>query len=266
MVYGFLRYCIAFSSGSCEYFSVDERAGAFQFHIFEDFAFVELEGTVYVSDFHAEEQTDELGPAPGVDFADDRIAAVEAITTDYVVLVHQGKERGHLGNVKLAVAVGIEDELLCGGVEARLEGGAVAEVGRVVDDFDGALPSRQPVGDAGCFVGAAVVNDDDLEVGVELAEDGKGVFDGAGDIVLLIVTGKENADGRRGQPVRVSGGAVRRRVIFCHRLPPLSLRDSVSLYRIIAHSSDASIGKLGVFLRLGSFFQVYAGQASSLEL
>ena len=65
---------------------------------------------------------------------------------------------------ELAVAVGERDELVAGGPEAGAQGGAVAQVGRVVDGADDArMGGGQLVGDLAGAVARAVVDGDDLE-------------------------------------------------------------------------------------------------------
>jgi len=194
VAHGLLCYSIAFSCGPCKYLGVDEGAGACQLDIIKDFGFVQLEGTIDVAEFEAEEQADELCPAEAVEPAKERVAAVEAIATDYVVFVHQGQERRHFCDVELAVSIGVKDEVFCGGVKARAQRGAISEIFLVVDDFYGVVGGGDLVGDLAGFVGAAIVNDDDLEVGVELLEDGERLFGGLSKVVLLVVTGEKDAD------------------------------------------------------------------------
>ncbi len=87
-----------------------------------------------------------------------------------------GEEEGEFADVVLAVAVGVEEEILGGGGEAAAEGTAVAAVDFVGDDAElGAVLGLQIGEDGSGGVGTAVVDDDDFEVFGEVGEGGEGV-------------------------------------------------------------------------------------------
>ncbi len=119
----------------------------------ERLAAEELAGAVDVGDLEAEE--DPVGEAigAGVEGADERVGALDPEADDDVGGVGLGQAGGQaaeVGDLELAVAVGEGDEVVAGGREAGAEGGAVAEVGRVVDGADdvGVL-GREGVGEVG---------------------------------------------------------------------------------------------------------------------
>ena len=59
---------------------------------------------------------------------------VDSVATDDVTIGHQRQQRGHLGDIELSVAIGIEDQVLACGPETGLQGGSVAAIPIVMND------------------------------------------------------------------------------------------------------------------------------------
>ena len=105
-----------------------------------------------------------VGPAEGVDSADQGVAAIEPISADDVISLEQGEEAVDLLKVELPVAVGVENPFFGRLAEAALQRSAVTLVGFVVHGADLAMLGGQAVGDLAGSIAAAVVDDDDLKV------------------------------------------------------------------------------------------------------
>ncbi len=89
-----------------------------------------------------------------------------------------GEEEGEFADVVLAIAVGIEEEILSGGGETGAQGAAVAAVDFVGDDAELRAKLSLEIGeDRSGGVRAAVVHDDDLEARGERSESGECVRD-----------------------------------------------------------------------------------------
>ena len=118
-----------------QYLGIDQCAAAQKMRVVKNPFPVEFEGTVDVTDFHAEEQADEFCPAPGVDFANEAVLTIDAVAAYNVVFLDQWQQGRHFGDVKLAVTVGVEDKFLSGYFEAGLQCCAVSQIFGVMDDF-----------------------------------------------------------------------------------------------------------------------------------
>jgi hypothetical protein len=104
-----------------------------------------------------------------VDASDDdpvqRIGPADFVAGHHVgVLSQTCPQRRDLGGIVLRIAVGVGDELLgCGG-EARSQRAPVSPVAGVVDYPDVGVSPRELVGDLSGLIAAAVVDDDDFKV------------------------------------------------------------------------------------------------------
>ena len=98
------------------------------------------------------------------------IRTADLVAVDEIdVVVERVPQHRHLRRVVLRVAVGVENQIArCGG-ESAAQRAAVAPVPLVVHDPDFRVGARELVDDFRRRVGAAVVDDDDLEVGGQLA-------------------------------------------------------------------------------------------------
>jgi hypothetical protein len=193
MVHTFLSNGVALSDGAGKNLCIDQGAGADHVDVAKYFCFVELEGAINVTDPHSEQQADEPSPAPGIHFSNDVVLAVESVATDDIILLNQGEQRRHFSDIELAVTIGVEDKILGGGPEAGLQGCAIAEISGMVHDFYPFVSGGDFIGNAAGGVGASVVNNNYLKVRLEMFQDRKCLLDGAGDVVLLVVAGEEDA-------------------------------------------------------------------------
>jgi hypothetical protein len=250
MVHGALDHGIAPAACPGQYFSVYERAAAEHFDLVKEFSSVEFEGTVDILDFYTEQGAGEFGPEPAVDFSDEVVFAIEAEAGDDVVFFDKVEERGQLGDIELAVAVGVEDEFFGGGLEAGSQGSAVAFVVGVVYYADARVGGSEGVGDFSGPVAAAIVYDNQLEVDIERREGIEGVFDGAFDVVLLVVAGEEDGEFRDGGAGGV--GKLFWRGLVGHMLPPLILNKGLQAFSVFVSFAAVALGLFAVSTDSGS--------------
>ena len=134
----------------------------------ERLAAEELAGAVGVAHPQAEEDA-QAGPvAARVGEAHGRVRPPQTVAGHDVgggpSALPQRQQERHVGDAELSIAVGETDEGIAGGGEARPDGRAVAEVGRVMHDaHDIGVRGREPVRDLRGAIEAAVVDADDLE-------------------------------------------------------------------------------------------------------
>ena len=128
----------------------------------------------------------------------DRVAAVLAPSADHVVsLVELGDEPRDVGGIVLQVAVGRDDDLAAGVVEAGGEGGGLAEVPAQAQDAHPrvrGLDREQPLPRR---IRGAVVHEDDL-VGLAEGEEARRQLPmQVGQVLGLVVDGDHDGDPRR---------------------------------------------------------------------
>jgi hypothetical protein len=193
MMHTFLSNGVAFSHGQRKNLGIDQGAGADHLDVVKYFSFVELERTINVTDPHSEQQTDELGPAPGIYLSEEVVLAVQTVATDNIILLNQREQRGHFRDIELAVAIGVEDKLPRCGPEAGLQGRTVAEIGGMVHDFYSFVSCGDFVGNAARSIGTSVVDDNYLKVRLQILQDRKCLLSGAGDVVLLVIAREKDA-------------------------------------------------------------------------
>jgi hypothetical protein len=194
MMHSLFGYRAAFSGSAGQDFGANERTCAGQFNVVKDFSFEQFEGAIHIPDPYTEQPTHQFCPAPAIDSAYEIVTAVQPVTGNDIIPVYQRQQRRQLGDIKLAVAVGIKDEVFCRGLKAGPQGRSVAEVCAMVHHLYFRVLSCDFVGEPAGPVGAAIVDDNHLEVGPHLFEDAECLLDGPDDIVPLIITGEENAD------------------------------------------------------------------------
>jgi hypothetical protein len=193
MMHTLLGNGVALSDGARKNLSIDQGAGADHVDVVKYFRFVELEGTINVTNPHSEQQTDEFSPAPGIYSSDEVVLAVETVATDNIILLNQGEQRRHFCDIELAVTIGVEDKLPGGGPETGLQGSTIAEMGGMVHDFYPFVLGGDFIGNAAGGIGTSIVNNNYLKVRLEIFQDRKRLLGGAGDIVLLVVAREKDA-------------------------------------------------------------------------
>ncbi len=145
---------------------VDQGAGRVETHRLQHLPRDELERAVEVADPHVQQQPDQYSAEKeGIQFADERIAALHAVSSDDVVFVgHLGKQNIEVSDVELSVTIHIEDEPLVRFRETRPQCSPVSAVLRVVlRPYPGQL-ARQRVHDLPRSVGAPIVDGDDFVI------------------------------------------------------------------------------------------------------
>ena len=132
---------------------------------------------------------------PGVERPDERIGALDPIADDDVRLVgcrHPVGQPAEVRDPELAIAVGEGHEVVAGRPKARAEGGAIAEVRRMVDRADDTgVGGGQPSASSAVAVARAVVDDDDLERLGERRQGVERLGDQRLDVGLLVVGREE---------------------------------------------------------------------------
>ena len=141
-----------------------------------------------------EEEVNEFCPCPAIEFSQEWVLTVDAVTGDDVILVDQIDEWREFVDVELAVTVGVEDPLFCRGTEAGLEGGAVALVDWMLDEADVGGLLGEFLRDLGGLIRAAVVNDDDFVIVADRFEDFEGGERERLDVVLFVVAGEKDGE------------------------------------------------------------------------
>ena len=126
-----------------------------------------------------------------------RIGAADLVAVHEIdVGRHLRPEHRQLRRVVLRVAVGVEDQLLGRRPEAGLQRGAVVAVLRMVHGPDLRIGAGELVGDLRRAVGAAVVDDDDLEIRGQLRRGLDGADHHAGDGAAVVVGREEDTQAR----------------------------------------------------------------------
>jgi len=99
---------------------------------------------------------------------------------------------GKLAKVELAIAIGQEDEVHGGSVEPRTDGRPVSAIAEMRHDRQLGDPALQRAEDPGGVIGAAVVHDDDLQLGGQPSTHFGRLADHPGDVALLVETGNHH--------------------------------------------------------------------------
>ena len=148
---------------------------------------------VHVADLQAEQQLDGVMVDASDDDAVQRIRAADLVAVDEVdAVVERFPEKRHLRRIVLRIAVRVEDQLARRRREAAAQRPAVAAVPLVMDDLDLGVGPRELVGDGRGRIGAAVVDDDDFEVGRQAPRGLQRGDDEARDGPAVVVGGKEH--------------------------------------------------------------------------
>ena len=161
------------ASGKLEFpghFHTDDAASRFQCDLLENVAAEETEVAVHVSN---RESKDEAHAAP-VHFADDD--AVPGVRALHFVAVDQvdvrpkfGEKIVNLTDIVLSVAIGVEDDVLCGVSEAGNQRGAITPISVVVDDAQETQLHTETFQNFPGFVSAPVVDNEHFEIVCHLA-------------------------------------------------------------------------------------------------
>src|SRR3989338_6748676 len=126
-----------------------------------------------------------------------RIRPVNAVTGNDIVDSDKGNQFGKFRDIKLTVAVGKENIIKTSGFDTGTNGGAVAAVFRMMNDpnFSG-ITADKLLCNLCRGILAAVVDDDDLMLLADLAEDGTQRIHHFLQIFAFIVRRKESKIGR----------------------------------------------------------------------
>ena len=148
----------------------------------------------------AEHPIHEGCPGPAPQLSPPSVPPTRPIPGDHVMLAQQSKGGGELLEIELPIAIGQKDVVHPGSIEPRTDGGPVSTVSRVHDDLElgNALPKRFQ--DPRRVIRAAIVHDDDLELGGEPAPDLGGLHDHASDIAFLVETRNHHRKTHRAEP------------------------------------------------------------------
>ena len=97
----------------------------------------------------------------------------------------------NLANVVLAIAVGVEDEILARVLEAGDQRRSISEIALVVDHAQERQFRGHAIKDCACFVLASVVDDQHLEIVSDFADLRRNRAHYSLDSVLIVVRRKE---------------------------------------------------------------------------
>src|SRR5262245_11381622 len=181
---------------------VDEAALALELDPLEERAPEELEREVDVTEAQPEEGPHERAIGQGVDGAQEPLrGAVEPVGGEdvRVLVLEEVDGAPHLPEVEGKVGVAVEHELLRGERVAAAERASERAVALVARHPHPRVRARERFRPLGRPVRGRVVHDHDLEVRAELLEGVARRGDRALHVLLLVVHGKHDADGGRGQ-------------------------------------------------------------------
>ena len=156
------------------------------------------EVAVDVADLQPEQHLDGVVIDAADDDAVQRIGAADLVAVDQVdAIAERMPEHDHLRRIVLRVAVGVEHQLAGGRRETAAQGAAVAAILLVVDDADLRIGAGELVENLRGRIGAAVVDDDHLEVRASAVRAVRQRRDDqAGDRPAVVVCGEEHAEPR----------------------------------------------------------------------
>ena len=185
----------------------DHAGRAGEPHLVEHLPPHQAEVAVHVPQAQAEERAHEGVIEPADDDAVQRIGPADLVAVHEVhVRAQRLVQLEQLPGIVLGVAVGVEDQLLGRGGEARAQRAAVTAVGAVVDDLEPGEVGGHLVQERPRVVRAAVVDHDDLVVVRQLARGHVGDEGEARDGARVVVRGKEDGEAgpRWGQRMTVA--------------------------------------------------------------
>ena len=143
----------------------DDAAVVFERHAIEDPAPDQAEVAVHVAHRQPEQRLHGVVIHASDHNPVQRIGSTDLVAVDQVHAVdHVRPQHLQLFRIVLRIAVGVEHEILPRIRETAAQRAAVAAILRMVNDPDFGIGAGQLVGDLGRAIGAAVVDDDDLEV------------------------------------------------------------------------------------------------------
>ncbi len=179
---------IAGAVGAGEDFRIDQGAFAVHMDMIEDFTAIQLEGAIHVLDVKVKEQVHEFGPGPAVKFPQGRVLPINPKAGNNIAIVDICKQLRQFPDIKLSVAVGVEDPFFGRGAETGLEGAAVTAIDGMMHHADIRIRFDESIGNFGGTIGAAIVDDDNFKVVANGRQHLQRLLDHSLNIILFVVT------------------------------------------------------------------------------
>src|SRR5258708_35572283 len=108
-----------------EQLGVDHRSACFKRMALEKIGAQELERAVDIAHAHAQGQSDNQPPAPGIELAHPGILALYAITNHSIVRIDHGDEALQFSDIKLAIRIHTKSQIVRGSGKAIGQGRAI---------------------------------------------------------------------------------------------------------------------------------------------
>ena len=176
--------------------SVDQEMIGLKLEPFDAFSPKELESAVDIAHLETEKKAAERRPQEALHAAVSLVLTIDAVTHDRVAAVDLGEKFLDVGELELVVAVGQKNQVFRDILKAGAEGGPVAEITLVTDQFDARIVHGLRADDVGGVVPASVIDNDDLIIHAISLRRLDGLVDHRTDILGLIVARKENRQRR----------------------------------------------------------------------
>lgn len=152
----------------------------------------QLKGAVYVADAEPEEQSIQDVPTPGIDQPHEWISSRRTVAENDFMSRNISYEVSQFLETELQIGIGKEDPVVAGCLNTAPYRRPIALVRGMMNDANARILACQAVSDFAGAVAAAVVYDDDfIAVRNGPRHFMRGVY-GRGDILFLVVGGKEN--------------------------------------------------------------------------
>lgn len=116
------------------------------------------------------------------------------------MLTEETRGPRELAEIKLPVAVGEKHVLHGCAIEPRPDGGPISSIAGMADNPQLGNAVSQAAQDMGSVIGAAVVHDDDFQLGSQSSAHLGRLANHPGDIALLVETGNDHGKTHRWEP------------------------------------------------------------------
>jgi hypothetical protein len=150
--------------GPRHHFRVDEEARGLGQDLRQRLPAEHLERAIDVSQSSSQQHSRQEVIAPREEATLPRILAIHPVTGHDGVGVREARQRNEFGEVELAIGVREGHEIEPSAFEARAQSGAITTVGGMADEPRMGTNREQTGDELRCAVGAAIVDDEHLEV------------------------------------------------------------------------------------------------------
>src|SRR5260370_6703714 len=147
-----------------EQFGGEQCSACFKRTELEKIGAQELERAVDIAHAHAQGQSDNQPPAPGIELAHPGILALYAITNHSIVRIDQGEEALQFAYIKLAIRIHKKCQIVRGSGKAIGQGRAITLIAFVREYADAPVQLMQGREDSPGVICAAIIDHDHLKV------------------------------------------------------------------------------------------------------